>query len=259
MLLVIDAGNTYIKFGVYDGEQLIARWRLVAAPSRTTDEYGVQVCDLFSRAGIDVERINAVAIACVVLPLNETLRSMSEHCFHRAPLFVEHTIELGMEILYDAPQDVGADRIVNAFAALHKYGAPCIVVDFGTATKFEAINERRQYLGGVIAPGLGISLDALFKRAPRLPHVEIKRPQTVIGSSTVAALQSGLYHGYASLVDGILKKMREELNEKPRVIATGGLAHLIADGSSFIEVIDDTLTLEGLRLIHERVRAKQTT
>jgi len=251
MLLVIDAGNTHIKLGLYDADHLVERWRLATARNGTADEYAVQVRGLFSLAGIEVKAINAIAVACVVLPLNQTLRDMAERYFHVAPLFIDHTIETGLEILYDAPRDVGADRLVNAAAAVHKYGAPCIVVDFGTATKFEAINEQRQYLGGVIAPGFGISMDALFERAPRLPRVEIKRPQTVIGSSTVAALQSGLYNGYVCLVHGVLQKMREELNENTRVIATGGLAHLIVAESNSIEIIDDTLTLDGLRLIYE--------
>lgn len=257
MLLVIDAGNTHIKLGLYDAGKLVRRWRLATVRDSIADEYAVQVRGLCALAGIDAKEIDAVAIACVVLPLNQTLREMAERLFHAAPLFVDYKIEMGLDILYDAPQDVGADRLVNAAAAVHKYGAPCIVVDFGTATKFEAINEQRQYLGGVIAPGFGISMDALFEHAPRLPRVEIKRPLTVIGSSTVAALQSGLYHGYACLAHGILAKMREELNESARIIATGGLANLIAGESNLIETIDDTLTLDGLSFIYERNPARQ--
>lgn len=252
MLLAIDAGNTHIKLCLYDAGKLIGHWRLATVRNRTADEYAVQVRGLLALAGMDAREIDAVAVACVVLPLNQTLREMAERHFRAAPFFVDYKIEMGIEILYDAPQDVGADRLVNAAAAVHKYGAPCIVVDFGTATKFEAINEQRQYLGGVIAPGFGISMNALFEHAPRLPRVEIKRPPTVIGSSTVTALQSGLYHGYACLVDGMLTKMREELSKDARIVATGGLAHLIAGESSLIETIDDTLTLDGLRFIYER-------
>lgn len=252
MLLAIDVGNTNTSLGVYEGEQLIAHWRLTTARDRTVDEYGVHARNLFELAGLDFKAITAVAVASVVPPLNFTLRRMAEDYFHRSPLFVDHTTETGVPILYNPPSDVGADRIVDAVAAIHKYGAPCIIVDFGTATTFDAINERGEYLGGVITPGITISSDALFARTARLPRVEIKRPSSVIGSSTVTSMQSGLYYGYAGLVDGILKRMREELGEKARVIATGGLAPLIATGSEFIEEIDDILTLEGLRLVYER-------
>jgi type III pantothenate kinase len=252
MLLAIDVGNTNTSLGVYDGEQLVAHWRLTTARERTIDEYGVHSRNLFELAGLDFKAITAVAIASVVPPLNFTLRRLSEVYFHHAPLFVDHTTDTGMPILYTPPSDVGADRIVDAVAAIHKYGSPCIIVDFGTATTFDAINSRGEYVGGVITPGITISSDALFARTARLPRVEIKRPSSVIGSSTVGSMQSGLYYGYAGLVDGILRRMREELGEGVRVIATGGLAPLIATGSEFIEEIDDTLTLDGLRLVYER-------
>lgn len=254
MLLVIDAGNTNTSLGVYEGERLVAHWRLRTARDRTVDEYGVQARKLFELAGLDFKSIDAVAIASVVPPLNFTLRRMSELYFHRTPLFVDNTTDTGVPILYDPPSDVGADRIVDAVAAIHKYGAPAIIVDFGTATTFDAINERGEYLGGVITPGITISSDALFARTSRLPRVEIKRPSSVIGSSTVGSMQSGLYYGYAGLVDGILKRMREELGASARIIATGGLAPLIATASDYIEEIDDNLTLDGLRLVYERNR-----
>lgn len=258
MLLVIDVGNTNTSLGVYEGESLVAHWRLTTARERTVDEYGVHSRNLFALAGLDFKAITAVAVASVVPPLNFTLRRLSEVYFHRTPLFVDHTTDTGLPILYEPASDVGADRIVDAVAAVHKYGAPCIIVDFGTATTFDAINSRGEYLGGVITPGITISSDALFARTARLPRVEIKRPSSVIGSSTVGSMQSGLYYGYCGLVDGILKRMREELGEKARVIATGGLAPLIATGSDYIEEIDDTLTLEGLRLVYERtVSSKQ--
>jgi type III pantothenate kinase len=177
---------------------------------------------------------------------------MAEVYFELSPLFIDHTTDTGLEILYDPPSDVGADRIVDAVAALHKYGAPCIVVDFGTATTFDAIDAGGHYLGGVITPGITISSDALFVRAARLPRVEIKRPQKVVGSSTVGSIQSGLYYGYVGLVDGSLRRMMEELGGSARVVSTGGLAPLIATGSELIETVDDTLTLEGMRLIYER-------
>jgi type III pantothenate kinase len=193
-----------------------------------------------------------------VPPLNFTLKQMAEAYFGLTPLFIDHTVDTGVPILYEPPADVGADRIVDAVAAIEKYGAPCIVVDFGTATTFDAINSKGEYLGGVITPGITISADALFERAAKLPRVEIKRPRKVIGEATVAAMQSGLYHGYVGLVDGILRKMIDELGGPPKVIATGGLAPLIAKGSEFIQDVDENLTLDGLRLVYERTRQKSS-
>src|SRR6267142_4502782 len=252
MLLVIDAGNTNTSLGVFNGTELVAHWRLTTARARTVDEYGVHARNLFELAGLDFKAISAIAIASVVPPLNYTLKQMAEVYFHLTPLFVDHTTEIGLRILYEPPSDVGADRIVDAVAAIHKYGAPCIIVDFGTATTFDAINAAGEYVGGVITPGITISADALFERAAKLPRVEIKRPENVIGSATVEAMQSGLYHGYVGLVDGILRRMIDELGGTPHVIATGGLAPLIATGSEYIKEVDETLTLEGLRLVYER-------
>lgn len=257
MLLVIDVGNTNTSLGVYRNTDLLAHWRLTTNAARTVDEYGVHSRNLFALAQMDFKAIDAIAIASVVPPLNYTLRRMAEVYFHLTPLFVDHSVDTGLKILYQPASDVGADRIVDAVAAIENYGAPCIVVDFGTATTFNAINGRCEYLGGVITPGIMISSEALFARASKLPRVDIRRPERVIGSSTVEAMQSGLYYGYAGLVDGVLQRMIEELGEKPRVIATGGLAPLIATASKFIETVDDTLTLEGLRLVHERTRVSE--
>ena len=231
------------------------RCSLATARSRTVDEYGVHARNLFQLADIDFKTIHAIAIASVVPPLNYTLKIMAETYFHLTPLFVDHTTDTGLTILYEPASDVGADRLVDAVAAIQKYGAPCIVVDFGTATTFNAIDANGHYVGGVITPGIMISTDALFQRTAKLPRVDIRRPQKIIGSSTITAMQSGLYHGFVGLVDGVLRKMIVEMGgtpRAPRVIATGGLASLIATGSEFIELVDDTLTLEGLRLVYER-------
>jgi len=252
MLLVIDVGNTNTSLGVYRDEELLAHWRLTTNPSRTVDEYGVHARNLFELARMDFKDIEAIAIASVVPPLNYTVKRMAEVYFNLTPLFIDHTTDTGLKILYEPASDVGADRIIDAVAAIARHGKPCVVVDFGTATTFNVINAAGEYVGGLITPGIMISSEALFSRTAKLPRVDIKRPQKVIGSSTVAAMQSGLYYGYAGLVDGVLERVIEEMDSKPHIIATGGLASLIATGSKFIEKVDDTLTLEGLRLVYER-------
>src|SRR5919107_2712954 len=254
MLLVMDVGNTNTSLGVFEGETLVHHWRLTTERARTVDEYGVLGRNLFAFAGLDFQAIHAVAIASVVPQLNHTLKRMSEVYFHLTPLFIDHATDTGLTILYDPPSDVGADRIVDAVAAVHKYGAPCIVVDFGTATNFEVIEEGGRYLGGVLTPGISISSDALFARAARLPRVAIERPQRVIGTSTVGAIQSGLYYGYAGLVDGILRRMIEELGRAPRVVATGGVPPFISTAPQLHHQGDPTPTLDGLRLVHEMNR-----
>ncbi len=253
MLLVIDVGNTNTVLGVYRGEELLHCWRLSTARERTTDEWGILIRTLFDLADLSDGTVSGISISSVVPPARPALEEMGLRYFGLQPLFIEATMDLGMPVRYNPPTDVGADRIVNAIAALAKFGAPAIVVDFGTATTFDAISAAGEYLGGVIAPGIGISAEALFLRAARLPRVEIRPPASVIGTSTVASMQSGLYWGYASLVDGVLKRMKCEL-ENPTVVSTGGLAELISPACEEIDSVDKNLTLEGMRLIFQRLR-----
>ncbi len=252
MLLAIDLGNTNTVFGVYEGSRLVMHWRLSTQKERTVDEYGILLRNLFALENIDARTIQGVIIASVVPPLDPVLHEMVSSYFSVKPVFVTHE-NAGIPVLYHDPRDVGADRIVNAVAAIHKYGKPSIVVDFGTATTFDAITAKGEYLGGVIAPGIVISAEALYEHAARLPRIEIQKPVEVIGRSTIGSMQSGIFYGYVALVDGILHRMKDELGRNTRVIGTGGQAPFIQQETKLIETVDPNLTLDGLQLVAARL------
>ncbi|MFS0725044.1 type III pantothenate kinase [Paenibacillus sp. 1P07SE] len=254
MILVMDVGNTNIVLGIYRGKELLHHWRLSTNRSATVDEYGMSIYNLFQYAQIRLQQVEGVIISSVVPPLMRTLEQLCLEYIGKTPLVVGPGIKTGLNIRYENPREVGADRIVNAVAAIERYGSPLIVVDFGTATTFDYIDEAGNYLGGAIVPGIGISTEALYQRAAKLPRIELVKPRSVIGRNPVTSMQAGIIFGYAGQVDGIVKRIRGEFGVDPRVIATGGLADLIAAESEAIHEVDPLLTLEGLRLVYDRNR-----
>ncbi len=263
MLLAVDIGNSNTVLGLFElgpsgqggkGEpvQAVADWRITTPAKQTTDEIGMLLQSLFAMRGLRTEQVTGVVISSVVPPLDAGMRQICESIFHLKPLFIEPGVKTGLPILTDNPNEVGADRVVNCVAAYELVGGPAVVVDLGTATTFDVISRKGEFLGGAIAPGLGISAEALFSRAARLSRVEIKKPAKIIGTNTTDNIQIGLYYGYIGLVDGILERMIGELGPETKTLATGGLASLIADGSKYIQRVEPMLTLNGLRLIWER-------
>ncbi|PKM89083.1 MAG: pantothenate kinase [Firmicutes bacterium HGW-Firmicutes-12] len=254
MLLVIDVGNTNIVLGVYNDNTLSKCWRLSTNRNQTADEYGIRICSLFTQYNLDYKQVDAIVISSVVPPVMPMLEEMAHLYFNVNPLVVGPGVKTGMPILYDNPREIGADRVVNAIAGFEQYGGPLIIVDFGTATTFCVISKKGEYLGGAITAGIGIATEALFQRAAKLPRIELVKPKKIIGRNTVSSMQAGLIYGYIGQVDEIVTRTKEEIESDAFVVATGGMAEMIANESKTINKVDPFLTLEGLRIVYYRNR-----
>ena len=254
MLLALDAGNSNITIGAFEGRKLLCQWRLRTVQEQTADEWGILLRNLFSPAGLDIATVDGMIISSVVPPINSTLAFMAQRYFRTEAMFVGPRTDLGLKIRYDNPDEVGADRLVNGVAGFTKYGGPCVIVDMGTTINFDVISKDAEYLGGAIAVGISISIEALFSKTARLPLVDFRPPKDVIGTNTVASMQSGLYFGAIGMIDGILERVIEKLGPETKTVATGGQAHMIVSGSRYLKTVDEHLTLEGLQMIWERNR-----
>ena len=252
MLLALDAGNSNITIGAFEGRDLVAHWRLRTVHEQTADEWGILLSNLFVPAGLAISGVHGIIISSVVPPIDSTLAAMTQRYFRTEAMFVTPRSNLGIAICYDNPNEVGADRLVNGVAAFYKYGGPCVVVDFGTTINFDVISKSGEYLGGAIAVGIKIAVDALFTKTARLPLVDFRPPKDVVGTNTVASMQSGLYFGTVGMIDGILTRIIEKLGPETKTIATGGQARMIVSGSCYLKQVDEHLTLEGLQMIWER-------
>ncbi len=252
MLLALDVGNTNVTIGIFDGKRLTHNWRLRTVRDQTADEWGILLRNLLTLSSLDLGGVNGIIVSSVVPIVDSALAHMAGRYFSTDAMFVTDATDTGLKILYDNPREVGADRLVNAVAAYQKYGGPCVVVDLGTAITFDAVSAAAEYLGGVICPGIGISISGLFAKTARLPMVDFREPERLIGTNTVGSMQSGLYYGTIGMIDGIVQRLTETLGPETRVVATGGQAGLVIRGSRLVRTLDEDLTLEGLRLLWER-------
>lgn len=256
MLLALDVGNTNVTIGAFEGEKIAGRWRLRTIREQTADEWGILIRNLFSLSSLSLAAVDGVIISSVVPAVDQPLEAMSERYFKRKPIFVNYLTDLGITVRYDNPREVGADRLVNGVAGFRKYGGPVVVVDLGTTINFDIVSVDGEFLGGIICPGIGMSISGLFARTARLPMVDFREPEKLIGSNTVGSITSGLYYGFVGMIDGLLERLAAELGPAMKTVATGGQGHMIVRSSRWVKIYEEDLTLEGLRFIWERNCAK---